>query len=163
MVDPTDALTSFQEAYTKGVVKPQRCEVHKDAFVLVDEPRPNQRRFSYVLIEAGEVLAFANLSLADPLDGKIVFQIGYAVPKAHRNKGLGRKIAKVAIDEIDCGFRRANTPMFYVEASVADSNIASQHVAQSVFGDSKQSGIDERTGETLKLYRVLLGKKPFEI
>ncbi|NRA88750.1 MAG: GNAT family N-acetyltransferase [Rhizobiales bacterium] len=163
MVDPTDALTSFQEAYTTGLVAPQNCDVHKEAFVLLDEPLPNQKRFSYVLIEFGEVIAFANLSLTDPLDGKVVFQIGYAVPPAHRGKGLARRIAKVAIDEIDHGFRRANSPMFYVEASVIDSNIASQRVAQNVFGDSKQSGADERTGETLKLYRVLLGKKPFEL
>lgn len=162
MVDPTDALTSFQEAYTAGLVHPQKCDVHKDAFVLLDEPLPGQKRFSYSLIEAGEILAFANLSLTDPLDGKLVFQIGYAVPSAHRNKGLGRRIAKVAIDEIDHGFRRAKTPMFYVEASVADSNLASQRVAQSVFGDSKQTGLDELTGDTLRLYRVLLGKKPFE-
>ena len=33
---------------------------------------------------------------------------------------------------------------------------------QSVFGDSKQSGKDENTRETLKLYRALLGKRPFE-
>lgn len=163
MIDPTDALTSFQEAYTAGIVIPQRCDVHKDAFVFLDEPRPNQMRFSYAIIEAGEVLAFANLSLTDPLEGKIVFQIGYAVPPKHRNKGLGRQIAKVAIDEIDHGFRRRESPMFYVEASVVDSNLASHRVAQSVFGNSVQSGVDERTGDKLKLYRTLLGKKPSEV
>jgi len=162
MVDPTDALTSFQEAYTSGLIHLKRCDVHKEAFMLLDEPAPNKKRFSYVLIDNGEVIAFSNLSPADPLNGKFVFQIGYAVPLKHRNKGLGRQIAKIAIDEIDFGFRRAKTPMFYVEASVLDANLESQRVAQSVFGDSKQSGKDETTGETLKLYRVLLGRKPFE-
>lgn len=162
MVDPMNALTSFQQAYGAGMVTGQSCDVHPEAFVFLDEPLPGSMRFTYVLINSGEVIAFANLSPADRLQGKFVFQIGYAVPPAHRNRGLARTIAKIAIDEIDIGFRRAKTPMFYVEASVTDSNIASQRVAQSVFGDCKQIGTDERTGETVKLYRVLLGKKPFE-
>ena len=109
------------------------------------------------------MLAFANLSLTDPLVGKILFQIGYAVPIGHRKKGLGQKIVRIALDEIDHGFRRAKTPMFYVEASVLNSNVPSQRLAEKVFGASKQSGFDEQSGEALKLYRILLGKKPFEV
>ena len=53
--------------------------------------------------------------------------------------------------------------MFYVEASVLNSNVPSQRLAEKVFGASKQSGFDEQSGEALKLYRILLGKKPFEV
>lgn len=162
-VDPMDALVSFQDAYTAGLVKPQRGEVHAEVGVFHDMPRPNSPRWSYVLVQAGEVMAFANLSRADPLDGKAVFQIGYAVPPTHRGKGLGRQIAKAAVDEFDNGMRRNNAPMCYIEASVVDTNAASHKVAKAVFGAHKQTGKDERTGEALKLYRKAIGKRPFEV
>ena len=163
MVDPTDALVSFQEALSAGILALQPTSLHSGVFVHYDEPLPGQPRFTYVLLEGNIVTAFANLSPTDPLEGHMVFQIGYAVPPAYRGKGLARKIALAAIKEMDHGFRKNNTPTCYIEASVDDANIASQRVAESVFGKSVQSGKDERTGQPLKLYRKLIGKRPFEV
>ena len=163
MIDPMDTLHAFQDAYSQGLIKLHHGEINPDIMVHMDEPAPNVRRLTYVIIEEGVVIALACLAPTDPLDGKMAFQIAYAVLPQHRRKGLGRKVSEAAIAEIDYGFRRNNIPAFYIEASVDDENEASHRLAKSLFGESAQSGTDKPSGRPLKLYRKLVGKRAFEV
>ena len=162
MIDPMDTLKAFQGAYSQGLTPLQAGTLHPNVMVHMDEPAPGVMRFTYVILDAANVIALACLAPTDPLEGKMAFQIAYAVLPQHRKKGLGRKVSEAAIAEIEHGFRRNNIPAFYIEASVDDDNEASHRLAQSLFGESAQSGTDKPTGRPLKLYRKLVGKRPFE-
>ena len=162
MIDPMDTLRAFQSAYSQGMISLQPGSIYPDVMVHMDEPAEGVKRFTYVIFEGDLVVALAAFAPTDPLNGRLAFQIAYAVHPNHRNKGLGRKISEAAIAEIDNGFRMNNLPMFYIEASVDDENEASHRLAQSLFGESVQSGIDKPSGRPLKLYRKLVGKRPFE-
>lgn len=88
MVDPTEALVSFQETLSVDILALQPARLHSGVFVHYDEPLLGQPQLTYVLLEGNIVTAFAILSPTGPFDGHKVFQIGYPIPPAYRGKGL---------------------------------------------------------------------------
>ena len=48
MVDPTNALISFQQALSKREIAPQRAALQAGVLVLVDDPN-GEKRFTYAL------------------------------------------------------------------------------------------------------------------
>ena len=140
----------------QGILSVQSGVVDKDLLVHFDEPN-GRPRWTYVYTSENQITAFANLTPCDPLEGKPCFQIGYAVPKDYRGKGLAKKIAAAAMVELSNGFERHGDAQFFIEASVEIGNDASHAVARAIFGESVQDGEDEKTGEKLKLYRKSFG------
>lgn len=90
--------------------------------------------------------------MSDPLEGKPVFQIGYAVPQHLRKRGLAKDIANAAIAELQNGLARNGIKSFHVEAVAGQRNAASQKVAASVIGGEPREMIDEISGEPAYAY-----------
>jgi ribosomal protein S18 acetylase RimI-like enzyme len=65
------------------------------------------------------------------------FQIGIAVHKAYRRKGLAKRMLASSICEIHDGFRGAGHPAFYIEAVVGHDNKASQRLCEGVSGSPR--------------------------
>lgn len=146
IVDPMDALTSFQQAYRAGQVQVQPCELHKGYAVHQDTPN-GEPRITYVRLEGNLVTAVAILILAEPIDGEQCFGLGYAVRQSHRGRGLAKAIVDVAIAELANGMVRQGVKVFHVEAVVGQDNVPSQHVAMAVLSPTGKQTTDEVSGE----------------
>ncbi len=157
MVNPHDALVSFQAALSDESITPQKCELDHALLVHLDMPM-NRPRLTYVYVENGRVMAFSNLASCEPLNGKPCFQIGYAVPEDLRDNGWAKRVATAAIAEISNGWARNNQGEFYVEASVETSNCASLSVAQAIFGNPVKEGEDENSGQTVQIFQKKFGE-----
>jgi GNAT superfamily N-acetyltransferase len=151
MTDPTNALTSFQQALAQGIISPQQAELHDDLLFLVDDAN-GETRFTYALLRDDHVVALANFIPADPLEGFPCLSIGYAVDESHRSKGLGKVLVQKAFDELTNGFKRAQVPHLYVEAIISVSNEHSKKLANSVISSEPAECTDGVSGEPALQY-----------
>lgn len=141
MTDPMEALKGLQSALDAGTVQLQRCDLHSDIQVLLDDANGTPR-FTYAQIDEGKVLAVAILILVQPIEGVRCFQLGYAVTESMRGKGIGSGIVKKAIDEFENGLGRTAMKEFFIEAIVSDGNVASNQIAKQLISDSPEACTD---------------------
>jgi len=153
MVDPHNALLSLQDALKDGLVKMQPGALDHDLWFHLDYPN-GKTRMTYAYMDAQTVTAFANLAPTDPFEEKPCFQIGYAVGEAYRGQGLAKKVVKSALAEVSNGLARNGSEGFFVEASVSVNNTPSLKVAEFIFGNPVHDGVDENTGENVKIFRM---------
>jgi hypothetical protein len=128
MVDPYDALTSFQRALDSGQLRLQRGSIDTDLFVHADSPN-GKHRFIYIRLEGQTITAMATAVMTDPIKGVLCFQLGVAVPKAFRSQGRAKDAVNAAIIELKHGLARNKISTFFVEAVVGTHNEASKRVA----------------------------------
>jgi hypothetical protein len=145
MTDPIDALNDFRRAVAQRELRVQPADFHPDVFVHVDQPA-GAPRYTYALIEGGEVTAVALLALTEPIEGVPTFQLGYAVIESRRGCGRAQRIAMAAIDEICRGLRRNGIPKLYFEAVVDREKLASLHIAAKVIGGTPTDCLDHDSG-----------------
>lgn len=146
MIDPSNAMESFQQILLTGSVQLQRGDINPDIFVHADTPAQGKFRLTYVNLDDVQIIAFVNFAPCEPIEGIPCLQIGYAVPKPYRNQGRAKKAIEMAILEMQNGYKRAGIVKFYIEAIVEIDNIASQRVAQQTISSNPKSIIDEISG-----------------
>ena len=83
MTDPMDALVDFRRAIAQREIPVQPADFHPDIFLHVDQPA-GAPKYTYALVEGGEVTAVALLALTEPIEGVPTFQLGYAVMESRR-------------------------------------------------------------------------------
>jgi hypothetical protein len=145
MTDPSDALTSFQQALLDGEIQLQRGQLDPELFVYADRPN-GEMRLTYVRLERQTVTVLVILAPIEPIGGTPCFQIGVAVPEAYRNQGRAREAMIAAIAELKCGLARNKVPTFYVEAIVGTHNEPSQHVAAATLSTTPVKVTDQFSG-----------------
>ena len=151
IVNPMDAFKTFEPALRRGELQVQRGTIHPDLLLHLDHPS-GSTRFTYAKLQGQSVAAMAIIIPAESLNGKPVFQIGYAVPQHLRKRGLAKEIAQAAIDEFSAGMARNGIKALYFEAIVGVRNIASQKVAEHIIGGSPSEIVDETSGEAALQY-----------
>lgn len=156
MTDPMAALNSLQQAIDNRLVVFQRCKVHRDLQVLLDEPAPGKRRFTYANISNGKVMAIAMFAVADHVSGIPCFQLGYAVLESMRNSGLGAATVRKSIEEISNGFKATPIKRFYIEAIVGVSNIPSNKLAAKMLSSTPEECTDAFSGQPALQYLRLI-------
>lgn len=142
MTDPSEALTSFQQAFLEGELDLQRGQIDKSLFVHVDHPNGSPR-FTYVRIEGETVTALVVFAIVDPIDGVPCLQVGCAVPEAHRRKGLAKSTMAAGIAELKQGLGRNGISTFYVEAVVGLDNEPSKRVAAAILANHPSNITDD--------------------
>src|SRR5688572_15051771 len=147
MTNTMAALTSLQEAVDNKLVTFQKCKLHPELQVHLDEPSPGVSRFTYASISKGKVLAIAMFVLTEPVKGEHCFQLGYAVRESARNAGIGSAIVAKGIEEISNGFKATPLKRFYVEAVVGKDNPASNKIAAKILSTTPTEIIDTFSGE----------------
>jgi hypothetical protein len=140
MPDPSNALKSFQEVLDKGITV-HLCTHNRDYCLLFDQP-DNQTRYSYAKVVNGEVQALSMFVVAEPLDGKLCFNIGYAVKPTFRGRQLGVEAVRLGVEELKTGLGRNQVSSFYLEAVVEVGNQPSVGVARAVFGSTGKAITD---------------------
>lgn len=145
MTDPMDALIDFRRAHAQREICVQPAEFHPDVFVHVDQPA-GVPRYTYALVEGGEVTAVALLALTEPIEGVPTFQLGYAVMESRRGCVRAQQIAMAAIDEICRGLRRNGIPKLYFETVIDRENLASLNIAEKVIGGPRTECLDHGSG-----------------
>jgi RimJ/RimL family protein N-acetyltransferase len=146
MVDPSDGLQSFQQAFLLGQIELQPGILDKDLYLHVDEPN-GEKRLTYVRLDGTTVAAFVNFVWSHPIDGVPCLGIGYAVAEAYRNQGRAKEIVNAAISDLKHGLGRSGKHRaFFVEAIVGADNIPSQHVAAQVISAESEAVTDQHSG-----------------
>jgi len=103
-----DALKAFEPALKSGELAIQRGDIDPEVLFHLDRPN-GETRFTYAKLLGETVAALAVIVMSDPLEGKPVFQIGYAVPQHLRKRGLAKDIANAAIAELQNGLARTGS------------------------------------------------------
>lgn len=155
MTDPHDALVSYQQAFDKAEIAPQKCKLHPELSLLLDDANGTPR-LTYALVEDGTAKGIAIYLLAEPLEGIQCFGIGYAVAENYRNQGIAKKILQMSIDEMQDGFKD-KLSKFYVEAIVGASNIPSQRVASQILSSTPKEVTDQHSDQPAFQYVRLIG------
>jgi RimJ/RimL family protein N-acetyltransferase len=145
MTDPSDALTSFQQALLDGDINLQPGELHADLFVHLDHPN-GEPRLTYARVDRRKVIALAIMVGVEPVNGLPCFQAGVAVAEVYRGKGYAKSIVTAAIDELKNGLARNKISSFYVEAVVSIDNEPSKKVAEATISPSSAAITDECSG-----------------
>jgi hypothetical protein len=145
MTDPSDALASFQQGISAGVLALQRGDLDQKVLVHADTPNGSPR-FTYVRVNQNRVTALAMFVAIEPLDGIPRFALGYAVPDAYRGQGWAKGIVRAGLAELKAGLARVPIRKFYVYAVVGEDNLASQKVAEATVSKSPETGIDAVSG-----------------
>ena len=153
IVDPMDALKTFEPALRRGEIDLEPGRIDRDLMVHLDHPQ-GTLRITYVRFRgpSPSVSAMAIIIPAEPLEGKPVLQIGYAVPQHLRRRGLGMEIAKAAMAEFKAGMKANNVGDYYFEAVMGRKNVASQKIAEALIGGERKEVVDEHSGEEAYSY-----------
>lgn len=151
LVNPIDALKSFEPALKAGEISVQPGELDRNLFIHLDHPN-GEFRITYVRFKNTALTSLAIIIPADPYKGERCFQIGYAVPQHFRKRGFAKEICRAALAEFQAGIGRNGIDSFYVEAVVGTKNIASQKVAESIFGKPVKENFDQYSNEPILQY-----------
>ncbi|AHY45223.1 GNAT family N-acetyltransferase [Stutzerimonas decontaminans] len=158
IADPHVGFVSFQEALRTGEIKLTACESHPELYVLHDTPEPGTQRLTYALVTGATAKAYAVYVLAEPINGKPCFGVGYATGVEYRGQGLATQVVQASMIELQKGLApKLLVPGFYVEAIVGADNIASQKVAGRALGDNPKKTKDKESGLPALQYVKLLG------
>lgn len=154
-VDMSAALASFQGAYSKGLIRPVRCQLHGNLCMLKDNAN-GDTRFTFAQIDStGDVHAIVSILPAEPYQGKPCFALAYAVAEKFRGRGMAKEIVEQTIIELRNGFRR-QFPKFYIEVVVDKLNTASNRVAAQVINDAPIEIVDQFSGKPSLQYLRLV-------
>jgi len=146
MTDTMITLREYQKALSKGLIRPMPCILHPDMLVLRDDIPGNQHRFTYAKMNHNRVVSLSVFVPAEPYLGKLCYQIGYAVPETHRNRGRGYDIVSCSIEEFLHGISRNRIDDLYIEAIISSENIASRKIASKLISKDFKETTDADSG-----------------
>lgn len=150
MIDPSDSLSSFQDALNKKLITLSSCVVHPEMKVLLDNAEGTPR-ITYALLDGQKVKGIAIYVPVEPIDGMPCFGLGYAVAEQYRKQGVATKIVQDSLDEMHAGFKKA-IPKFYVEAIVGIDNEGSNKVASKLLSQEPKACNDSFSGKPAQQY-----------
>jgi len=154
-VDMNAALASFQAAYSRGLLRPTRCQLHGNLCVLRDNAN-GDTRFTFARLDSnGTVHGIVSILPAEPYQGEPCFALAYAVAEEYRGHGLAKEIVVQTIAELRNGFKR-QFPKFYIEVVVDKLNLASNQVATKVISQAPIEIVDQFSGKSsLQYFRLV--------
>jgi len=157
IVDPHIGFLSFQDAVRAGTIQLAKCASHPDLYMFHDTPKPGVQRLTYALVTEGLARAYAVYVLAEPLNGKPCFGIGYATDVEYRGQGVATEVVRVSMVDLQKNMAsKLRSPGFYVEAIIGADNLASQAVAARTLSDKPKQTRDKESGQPALQYVKLL-------
>lgn len=159
MVDPSDAMPSFQEAFLRGELLLRPGVLDPSLHVHKDHAPDGQMRLTYARFEGQVVTALVMVCRAEPLDDLLCFQFGVAVPEQFRRQGRAKDLMSAAIRELQNGLGGAGVREFYIEAVIHPDNVASRRVAETCISPAPASGTDDLSGQPALQYIAKLEAK----
>lgn len=157
MVDPHIGFVSFQEAVRAGTIQLAKCASHPDLYMFHDTPEPGVQRLTYALVAGDLAKAYAVYVLAEPLNGKPCFGVGYATDVEYRGQGVATEVVRLSMADLQKNMAsKLRSPGFYVEAIIGADNLASQAVAVRTLNDKPKQTKDKESGQPALQYVKLL-------
>lgn len=132
MTDPMSALVQFQEAFEAGYIPVQPGQLDTSVLFAGDQPH-GRPRFSYMRADGETLTALVMFAQNGLEQGYPVFNIGYAVARGHRGRGLAKSTLVAGLAELSAGLAGARIPLIHVEAVISPDNLVSQAVARAIF------------------------------
>lgn len=155
MTDPSDALSSFQQALVASEIALQPGALDKAIFVHADRPN-GYPRLTYVRLQGRTVTALVMYVRIEPIDDIPTYAVGYAVPEQFRGQGRAKNIVGASIKELTVGLARNGIGKYYIEAVIGVDNLASQRVAVATITPDPKSIIDSVSQLPALLYLRLV-------
>ncbi|PJY97921.1 GNAT family N-acetyltransferase [Pseudomonas donghuensis] len=157
IVDPHIGFLSFQEAVRAGTIQLAKCDSHANLYMFHDTPKPGVQRLTYALVTGAMATTYAVYVLAEPLNGKPCFGLGYATDSEYRGQGLATEVVQASMAELQKNMApRLRSPGFYVEAIIGADNLASQIVATRTLSGQPKQTTDKESGQPALQYVKLL-------
>lgn len=142
ITDPMNALMLLQQAIDDDLVTLQKCEINPELVVLYDSPIDTPR-FTYALLSGRKVKSIALFVLTKKIEGIPCFQMGWATLDSERRNGLAKNVVSKGLVELKTGMKRNGINKFYIEAIIAESNLASTKLASNIYSAAPLPCIDE--------------------
>jgi RimJ/RimL family protein N-acetyltransferase len=152
MVDPSNALQSFQEELLRRTILLRRTELDPTLFVYRDSVGEEQR-ITYARLDNKTVTALVMFTPIDPFEETPRFGIGYAVPKAYRKQGRAKEAVRSSIAALQDDLRLHGHLTFYIEAIVGVDNMPSRCVAEQLLSMTPKAIIETDSGLPALRYR----------
>ncbi|WP_234729640.1 GNAT family N-acetyltransferase [Acidocella facilis] len=153
ITDPYPALVSFQHALDAGEIHLASSKETPGLYSYVDSPTGADTRLTFVHRDGSTVSALVMLAHAEPYRGRPCYAVGYAVPLEFRGQGRAKKLLTAVLQELRVMLKgRGGPKSFFLEAVIAQSNVASQKVAEHVLGAKAGDGHDSLSGEPIFQY-----------
>jgi hypothetical protein len=149
--DIVAALASFQQALDAREIDLHTSALDDKLFVHADRPN-GVMRMTYVHLDGGKVTAMVQFAQAEPIDGEVCFNVGWAVPDDLRGKGRAAKAFIAAVKELRHGFGPHGMVAFWVEGIVDVDNQASRRVAEKVISPPVKTATDGSAGVPIVQY-----------
>lgn len=146
MIDPSNALLSFQDEFSQGNLKIEPCSIFPTLYVHYEATVEKSFRLTYVRLENKIVIAFVNIVPCASIERTPCFQMGYAVPEAYRNRGLAKETVEMVISEMAHGYQNVGITKFYIEAIIDANNYPSRRVAERTISVNPTEMVDEKSG-----------------
>ena len=154
-----EGLRQVSIAIKNKAISLQLGKVFDDVYAHADTPNGSPR-LTYVMFNptsGSEVVARCVILLDRAQSGVPIWQIDWAVLRAHRGKGYGKSIASKALGEFTNGMKGKFQSGYAIEAIVDDGNEASKKIASSLLGGEKVL-FNKETGRNvhsfLKMFRA---------
>ena len=157
MIDPSNALASFQKCLRAGTVPLQPGHLDKELFVHLDHPN-GRTRLSYVRRKRRVVTAFVEFVQVDPSIGRHASTLVLPCQNATAIRDGPTDVVSAAIAEMQHGLGRIGVNVFYVEAVVSIENKSSRRVAEKTISAVPTSITDSVSGFPAHALNNLLEK-----
>lgn len=134
-----EGLKQISLAVKNGTISLEKGRISNDIYVHADHPNGTPR-ISYIIrspAETGKVIARCVVLMDRAIGTVPVWQIDWAVDRNYRGKGLGRRIAEMAVAEFCSGMKGKFKEGFMIEAVVDHDNSASNKIAERLIGNVK--------------------------
>lgn len=131
-----EAFFKFSQAVKLGNITLQKCNKYADLYGFSDNP-DSKPRFTYGILSPNDpkqVIAAVVIVLSGMHeDRKTTWNMTWAVDEKYRNKGLGKYIASIALDEFVSNVKN-RLGDFAVEATVDQGHTYSLKIGQTILG-----------------------------
>ncbi|OQW72056.1 MAG: hypothetical protein BVN33_13860 [Proteobacteria bacterium ST_bin13] len=121
----------------------------------VDQPA-GAPRYSYALVEDGDVTAVALLALNEPIEGVPTFQLGYAVMESRRGGGRAQRVEGGDQRDMSRASQERDSEAVF-RGGGRRENIVSLHIAEKVIGGTRTECLDHDSAVPAIQFQFLVG------
>lgn len=158
MTDPHSGLLSFQDALRKKIVRVDPVRGYEHMYSHFDQPAAGVKRCTYARLsdDRQKVLATGVCVFNGYVGSAPCVSLGYAVAQDERGKGLAKQILADVIQDQCRHANGAGLSILAFEVMIDVTNLASIHVAESVFGCEREELIDKESGVPAYRYTMVV-------
>ncbi|WP_229650695.1 hypothetical protein, partial [Vibrio parahaemolyticus] len=153
--DPMTGFKTLELAFSQGF-RMRRVPFTQDVYYVKDKALDSDR-YTYARLDGLKVQQTVVLNGNEPLNDLPCFCLFYGTLESLRGTGVTVPFITQILEQFKKDLPK-KMKEYYVETIVDIDNAASLAVAEKLFGQYSHDGIDERTGETTRIWQTKFSK-----